>query len=131
MSVFADEWRACLREHYMHVVREGDQKTLASLTLVMYEVGFSDDELRELQVRATMRAEDMPDDFVPDMHLLDEPAVYPAVVAESASDDDPQDDTPPTYEEALEETQAEAAADAPESEDESHDPDAPQQLSLF
>lgn len=65
MSIFADDWRACLREHYMYVVRTGDRVTLPSLTQVMYEVGFTDDELAELRLLATMRADDMPADYAP------------------------------------------------------------------
>lgn len=64
-SVFAEEWRRCLREQYMYVIRSKDMLTAQSLTDVMHRVGFTDDDLRELRIRATMRADDMPDDFVP------------------------------------------------------------------
>lgn len=65
MSVFSDDWRDCLRENYKHVVRNNDQVTKPSLLTVMNEVGFTEDDLRMLEIEATMRAEDMPDDYVP------------------------------------------------------------------
>jgi len=68
-SIFFEEWRKCLREHYKETIRNDDQITLKSLekVLVSEAVRFSDDELRELYVEATMRADDVSDDFVPDM----------------------------------------------------------------
>lgn len=90
-SIFADEWRDCLRAHYTSVIRNDDQITLRSLVGVMHEVGFSDEELRDLAFHATLRAEDMPDDFVPDMEILTgaqpvakpEPPVEPAAEPEA------------------------------------------------
>ena len=70
MSVFTKEWRACMREQYKHVIRTDDQKTLVSLTKVMHRVGFGEDELAQLRIEATMHVDDMPDDFVPDMEVL-------------------------------------------------------------
>lgn len=66
-SVFTEEWRRCLKEHYKTVVRNGDKLTERTLVPVLHRVGFTDDELRQLYVEATMRADDMPDDFVPEM----------------------------------------------------------------
>lgn len=76
MSVFSEEWRACLREQYKHVIRENDQVTLPSLMMVMERVGFSEDDLAQLRVEATMRIEDVADDFVPDLEIL-QPAMQP------------------------------------------------------
>lgn len=73
MSIFADEWRACLREQYKQVIRVNDTPTLESLRQVMYDVGFSDDELAQLRVEATMRADEVPDDFRPDLDILKTP----------------------------------------------------------
>lgn len=70
MSVFEDEWRACLREQYKYVIRNGDHVTLRSLVPVLHEVGFTDDELAQLRIEATLRTEDVPDDFVPDLEIL-------------------------------------------------------------
>lgn len=69
-SPFADEWRACLREHYKQTVRENDRATLETLTGVMIQVGFREDELRDLTLEASMRAEDVADDFVPNLDIL-------------------------------------------------------------
>ncbi len=69
-SIFQKQWRECLREHYRDVVRRNDKVTLGTLQGVMAEVGFGEDELRELYVRASLRVEDMPDGFVPDPNLL-------------------------------------------------------------
>lgn len=71
MSIFSDDWRECLREQYKSVIKTADYVTLPSLTAVMQRVGFGEDELRQLRLEATMRAEDLPDDFVPDMQILD------------------------------------------------------------
>ena len=134
MNVFADEWRDCLREQYLYVVRENDHKTLVSLTQVLLDVGFTEAELRELQVIATMHVDDVAPDFVPDMDVL-EPRIHPAVTAEAPPADDtapePEDDMPPTYDEILEEAEATVTEDEPEPEDEPDDPDSPAQLSLF
>jgi hypothetical protein len=133
-SIFADEWRECLRAHYMDTVRDDDQVTLKTLVGVMHEVGFTDDDLSALYLRATMRAEDLPADFVPDASQvivqgvsLDLSAAAEAVVDEIAepemeipfaeADAEPLDEEAPTEEDA--------------------DPDvkpadeSPQQLSLF
>lgn len=66
-SVFKDEWRRCLKEHYKHVIRHQDSTTQRTLVPVLHRLGFTDDDLRQLYVEATMRADDMPDDFVPEM----------------------------------------------------------------
>jgi hypothetical protein len=66
-SVFGDEWRRCLREHYKYVAKNQDKRTEASLTPIMNRFGFTEDELKHLYIEATMRADQMPDDFVPDM----------------------------------------------------------------
>lgn len=67
---FADEWRDCLREHYKYVVRHDSRVTLESLRQVLLggeRPLFYEDELRALYVEATIRADEMPDDFVPEL----------------------------------------------------------------
>lgn len=124
MNLFADDWHDCLREQYMHVIRQDDHITLNTLIGVMHQVGFSDTELAELRVRATMHVDEVGADFVPDLDIL-EPTVYAGVDVEP-------DDTPPTYAEALEEAAQETESEPGEPEDEPPaEPDAPQQLSLF
>jgi len=68
-SIFGDEWRKCLREHYKYVIHNQDDRTEETLTPILYNVGFREDELRELYVAATMR--DMPENFIPDMEVLE------------------------------------------------------------
>lgn len=105
-SIFAEEWRECLRAQFIHVVRENDQKTLETLKGVMYDVGFREDDLKAMYIEATMRADDMPEDFVPDMDVLKQPEVVEEAAPpapepeappepESDADDAPDDDEPP------------------------------------
>ncbi len=80
-SIFFDEWLRSLREQYKHVVRSNDQVALPTLTAVMHNVGFGEDELNQLRLEATMRADEMPDDFRPDLSIINKaasPAPHPA-----------------------------------------------------
>lgn len=87
-SVFADDWRMCLREHYMYVVRENDARKLQSLNNLMHDMGFDDTELAELRVLATMHVDDVSEDFMPDLNALDaQPQPVPQV-----NDGDEHDD---------------------------------------
>ncbi len=81
-SVFFDEWLSSLRAQYQHVVRVDDKVTLPSLTAVLQQVGFGEDELRQLRLEATLHVDDVAGDFVPDLAILaeDKPttAAHPA-----------------------------------------------------
>lgn len=130
MSVFAEEWRRCLRVHYMHAVRNDDRVTLRSLVPVLESLGFTEDELKQLRLNATMHVDDVSPDFVPDLELMQ-----------------PQPDSPPPsgdFQAHPLECQCprcveinlvphdEDGQPLPSDEDErDDDPDAPQQLSLF
>ena len=70
-SVFFGEWIRSLREQYKYVVRSRDRVTLPSLTAVLHQVGFTDDELAQLRIEATMRLDDVGEDYVADMTVLD------------------------------------------------------------
>jgi hypothetical protein len=70
-NVFANEWVECLEAHYMHVIRTKDKVTEPSLSIVMHSAGFTDKQLAELRVRATMHVDDAGEDFVPDLEVLD------------------------------------------------------------
>lgn len=70
-SVFSDEWRACQREHYKQTVRTGDVRRRAQLADALRSTGFSEAELSEMYLRATMHVDDLPDDFVPDLETLE------------------------------------------------------------
>ncbi|MCY3980040.1 MAG: hypothetical protein OXG23_18210 [Chloroflexi bacterium] len=83
-SVFHDEWLSSLREQYKQVVRNDDRATLSSLTAVMQNVGFRDDELAQLRIEATMRVDDVPEGFSPDMDILAKTGLTQAHPAECA-----------------------------------------------
>ena len=83
-SVFHDEWLRSLREQYKQVVRKDDRATLSSLTAVMRNVGFRDDELAQLRIEATMHVDDVPVDFSPDMDILAKSNLAQAHPAECA-----------------------------------------------
>lgn len=117
---FVDEWRECLREHFKYIIREQDSVTERSLVTVMHEVGFDDAELAELRVLATMRAEDMPDDYVP-QEVFQSPGVdLPASEVVEAAAPEPEEEAVPV-------DVAEVSTPAP---DEVVD-DGPKQMSLF
>ena len=70
MSIFSMDWRACLREQYKQVFRIQDSSVKESLTDIMLRAGFTEAELAQLCIEATMRTEDAPADFVPDLDIL-------------------------------------------------------------
>ena len=70
-SVFYREWLRSLREQYKHVARNDDRATLPSLTAVMLNAGFREEELARLRLEATMRVDDVGGDFRADMKILD------------------------------------------------------------
>ena len=48
-SIFFDEWQACLRAHYVHVLRTNDSVTEPTLRHVLHQTGITDEELAALQ----------------------------------------------------------------------------------
>lgn len=70
-NIFANEWVECLEAHYMHVIRINDKVTEPSLSIVMHSAGFTDAQLAELRVRATMHIDSVGADFVPDLDVLE------------------------------------------------------------
>ncbi len=81
-SVFFEEWISSLREQYKYVVRNRDKVTLPSLTAVLHQVGFTDDELAQLRIEATMHLDDVGADYVADMTILDSAKAVQAHPAE-------------------------------------------------
>jgi hypothetical protein len=154
-NIFADEWLECLEAHYMHVIRIKDKVTEPSLSIVMHSAGFSDKQLAELKVRATMHIDDVGEDFVPDLDVLDghdhdhqevAPEVVEARVYNIPIDIAPEpvvdvlvaevelpseNDNLPEAELNPEELQEQEDETLIEDETESNNPDEPQQLSLF
>jgi hypothetical protein len=141
-NIFADEWHECLQAHYMHVVRTNDRVTLPSLTVVMHQAGFSESELAELRVRATMHVDKVDANFVPDLDILESAGQE----EEAQREDARSEQDAPVF--AVPDMPEESAVEfvPPEDEDEADledgidpvpddipedDPDAPEQLSLF
>jgi hypothetical protein len=91
-NVFREQWRECLREHYKHVVKnDPNPRNLVSVKKAFLQPNreqppiFTEDELHQLYIEATMRADEMPDDFVPELLFQ---AEQPPV-AEVAADEPP------------------------------------------
>jgi hypothetical protein len=51
-SLFFDEWKACLRAHYVYVLRAGDHVTEPTLRQVLLQTGLGEEDLRVLQEEA-------------------------------------------------------------------------------
>lgn len=51
-GIFFDEWQACLRAHFTHVVRANDTGTEVTLRGVLLQTGLTDDDLEELRTVA-------------------------------------------------------------------------------
>lgn len=66
-SPFSSQWRDCLAAHYIYMARNDTPETLSVLSDLMQSVGFRDSDLGGLYVKATMRMEDLPDGFVPNV----------------------------------------------------------------
>jgi hypothetical protein len=64
-SIFYENWRDCLRAHYMHVIKQGDQVTEPTLHNVLLSVGFTETEIKEMAITAKMRDTDATPDDLP------------------------------------------------------------------
>jgi len=51
-SLFFDDWQACLRAHYVYVLRAGDDITEPTLRQVLLQTGLNEQDLRALQEEA-------------------------------------------------------------------------------
>jgi hypothetical protein len=51
-SIFFDEWQACLRAHYVYVLRTNDTVTEPTLRQVLRQTGLTDEDLAALQAQA-------------------------------------------------------------------------------
>ncbi|MCU0498286.1 MAG: hypothetical protein MUF87_13115 [Anaerolineae bacterium] len=87
-NIFADEWRICLEEHYKHVVQhDPNPNNLLSLKKALLQPNgerppiFTESELADLHLRVTLRADQMPDDYVPEV-LLAAPEI-PTTITET------------------------------------------------
>ena len=48
-NLFEQDWRDCLRAHYVHVIRERDVVNEESLITVLRQTGFSDDDINAIR----------------------------------------------------------------------------------
>jgi ribosomal protein L12E/L44/L45/RPP1/RPP2 len=127
-SIFAEEWRDCLRAHYTHVVRAQDRLTERTLISVMHEAGFSDEELHDLKLHATMHVDDVGADFVPDAALFEAVALPAAPAPEAVA----EEQTAASAEEQSVPAEDDDPEPPPASEEYYAPPDdTPRQLSLF
>ena len=51
-SIFFDEWRACLKAHYLYVVQNQDTVTEPSLRNVLIEAGVTEQEIEQWHIEA-------------------------------------------------------------------------------
>ena len=133
---FDQEWRECLRSHYVYVIRSGDEATERTLAGVMQQAGFDEKALIELRIRATMRVEQMDEEFVPDFAALEEQlaAQVEAQIVQQHVAAEPPGVAQPGVEVADDDAQAaepEPEATPPSEEYYAPPDDTPQQLSLF
>lgn len=130
-SVFTNEWRRCLGEHYKYVVKAQDTATEATLTPIMQRVGFTEAELSGLYRAATQRAEDLPDDFVPDLAKALPAADAVSNTAEASFQVHPAEcNCPACMDEVLEQGHDDDGQPLPAAEHE-EEASKPQQRSLF
>lgn len=64
---FLDDWYDHQVAHYQEAVRRRDTVTKNSVELLLLEIGYTEAQLQEFRVLATMRADDMPEDYLPEM----------------------------------------------------------------
>lgn len=65
-SIFFDEWQACLRAHYVYVLRTNDTVTEPTLRHVLHQTGITDEELAALQAQALGAPLPMPEVSAPE-----------------------------------------------------------------
>jgi hypothetical protein len=137
-SIFFDAWQACLRAHYIHVIRTNDAVTEPTLRAVLLQSGLSEDDLHDLYQEALALGPLDPDAALlpePDAPLPDEQPEPEPDADELYADDLPDpalDELPEIEDDAAEEV--EEAEPVEEIDDSPAPPDEPppsQQLSMF
>lgn len=86
-SIFDEEWRACLRAHYFHVIKERDTNNERSLETVLIQTGFTPDDLTAMraEIYALLGWEpesvEQPEQSLEDAaYLIDDEAELPAEI---------------------------------------------------
>lgn len=102
-SIFFDEWQACLRAHYVHVLRTNDSITEPTLRHVLHQTGITDEELAALQAEG-LAGRPLPESASDAPHAAEgqdeegmaaEPALFDEETALDAEGDDSPDEPPP------------------------------------
>ncbi len=136
-SLFFDQWQACLRAHYIYVIRSNDRVTEPSLRQVLLHSGLSESDLEELRQQA----------YVPDPSESEAAPPEPEEVAAELVEPPPAEEPPvvepgePTFDELgvvvetgndepIPEDEEEPNVEGPDQEDEPP-PDFGRQLSMF
>lgn len=70
-SIFGDQWRATQIAYFEQMMRTGNAEQRANACQIMRDSGFSDQEINDLYIQATMHLDDVPDDFVPDLEVIE------------------------------------------------------------
>lgn len=70
-SPFSTDWHAAQAAHFMHTCRTGNAQARAAAREAMSQAGYSDDEIAKLYIAATMHQDDLPDDFTPDVAVIE------------------------------------------------------------
>ncbi|GAB1421725.1 hypothetical protein MASR2M15_19070 [Anaerolineales bacterium] len=135
-SVFENDWRLCLQEQYMSVIRTEDHITKVSLTPLMLEMGFSESDLEMMYIKATMRADVMPEDYLPSISLAAHAAECAcpdcvSIVDESLHDDEGQLLSPDEQAEKQEQLDYEARRQQDDQPSQDDEGESRSQLSLF
>jgi hypothetical protein len=134
-SLFFDDWQACLRAHYIYVIRSNDTVTEPSLRQVLLQSGLSESDLEALRQQAYAPAPgEEPEEVEPEEVAVAEELVTPAPVEEPPADpDEPTfDDLGVVVETGSDEIAPEEEPPVEESDQEDEPPpDFGRQLSLF
>ncbi len=125
-DIFEAEWRACLRAHFFHVIREHDTGNERSLVTVLLETGFTDDEIAAMRGDALAEL-GWPSDSEPatDWPTPDEANLEAEMVIE------PPLAAAETLVESLTDSEATEPPVAPDDSEEDEPSGPPVQLSLF
>lgn len=70
-SPFADDWRDSLEAHFKTVSRLGDSTQRADARAALQQAGYSREQIALLYVEATMDPDALPDDFSPDLAMIE------------------------------------------------------------
>ncbi|NLX11370.1 MAG: hypothetical protein GXY36_17120 [Chloroflexi bacterium] len=95
-SIFFDEWQACLRSHYVHVIRNQDFVTEQTLRRVLQHAGLTEDDLLALQQEAGLEIVEAETDEA----WADDPAPEPEEIAPLAEAEALPDESAPCDDDA-------------------------------